>query len=56
MDAIPVHGMRIVGLAVLVSGGIAAYGLVAQALGAFDVIEVAGGLLRRRRRKAAATG
>jgi putative peptidoglycan lipid II flippase len=56
MDSLPVHGMRVVGLAVLVSGGIAAYALSAQALGAFDVMEVAGGLLRRRRRKATAAG
>jgi putative peptidoglycan lipid II flippase len=53
LDAIPLHGMRVVGLVVLVSAGIVTYAGAAHVFGAFDVREVAGSLLRRRRRKAA---
>jgi putative peptidoglycan lipid II flippase len=43
------HGLRWLGLALLVGGGLLAYGLAGQALGAFDAREVVQRLLRRRR-------
>ncbi len=43
------HGLRWLGLALLVSAGGAAYGLAGQGLGAFDVREVVARLTRRRR-------
>jgi putative peptidoglycan lipid II flippase len=42
------HGLRWVGLGVLVAGGLAAYGLAGQGLDAFDLRDVAGRLGRRR--------
>ena len=43
------HGLRWIGLALLVSGGMAAYGLAGQMLGAFSVQDVLARLGRRRR-------
>ena len=43
------HGLRWIGLALLVSGGMAAYGIVGQAFGAFSVGDVLQRLARRRR-------
>ena len=43
------HGLRWLGLVLLVGGGMAAYGIAGQVLGAFSVQEVARRLLRRRR-------
>jgi hypothetical protein len=40
---------RLVGLAILVSGGMAAYGAAGQAVGAFDLRAIVGQLGRRRR-------
>jgi len=42
-------GLRWLGLAVLVGGGLAAYGVAGQVLGAFDVRDILGRLARRRR-------
>ena len=50
------NGLRWLGLAVLVGGGLAAYGAAGQALGAFDVREIIGRLARRRRKPAAVQG
>jgi putative peptidoglycan lipid II flippase len=49
------HGqaLRFVGLGLLVGGGMVAYGAAGQALGAFDMRELAGRLARRRSRAAA---
>jgi putative peptidoglycan lipid II flippase len=44
------QALRFLGLALLVGGGMAAYGVAGQALGAFDFREIAGRLTRRRRR------
>jgi hypothetical protein len=43
------HGLRWLGLAVLVGGGMAAYAVAGQLLGAFDMREVGQRVLRRRR-------
>ncbi len=43
------HGLRWLGLALLVTGGMLAYGLAGQALGAFSIGEVLRRLVRRRR-------
>jgi putative peptidoglycan lipid II flippase len=49
--ALALHGQvpRLVGLAILVSGGMAAYGAAGQAVGAFDLRAILGQLGRRRR-------
>ena len=49
LAAIPVHGMQLLGLAVLVALGLGCYGAAGQVLGAFDLIQTAARLLRRRR-------
>ena len=50
------NGLRWLGLVLLVGGGLAAYGVAGQALGAFDLREVAARLARRRRKPAAVRG
>ena len=50
------HGLRWVGLALLVGGGMAAYGAAGQVLGAFSIAEVLQRLGRRRRRAAPVQG
>jgi putative peptidoglycan lipid II flippase len=50
------NGLRWLGLVLLVGTGMAAYGLAGQALGAFDLREIAGRLARRRRKPAAVQG
>jgi putative peptidoglycan lipid II flippase len=50
------HGLRWIGLGLLVTGGMAAYGVAGQVLGAFSVGDVVQRLLRRRRRAAAVQG
>ena len=46
------HGLRWLGLALLVGGGMLAYGAAGQGLGAFDLREVVARLARRRRPEA----
>jgi putative peptidoglycan lipid II flippase len=43
-------GVRWLGLGALIAGGLAAYGIAGQLLGAFDLREMIGGLRRRRAR------
>ncbi len=49
-EAIPLHGMRAAGLAVLIAIGLASYGVGGQVLGAFNIAEVVARLGRRRRK------
>jgi putative peptidoglycan lipid II flippase len=49
LQAVPLHGMRVLGLAILVGLGLACYAAAGQVLGAFDLATAAARLTRRRK-------
>jgi putative peptidoglycan lipid II flippase len=49
LEAVPMRGMRVIGLALLVGLGLAGYGAAGQAVGAFDISAVAARFARRRK-------